>query len=323
MSPRKNANSPVESNFRIKADDFSPAYLALHRSGELRRRAEEAAAGLARCEGCPRHCDVNRLAGETGVCRIGRYARAGSCFPHHGEEDCLRGWAGSGTIFFQQCNLRCIFCQNYDISQSASGEETMPDRLAAMMLDLQARGCHNINLVTPSHVVPQILEVLPSAVERGLRLPIVYNTSAYDSLENLRLLDGIVDIYMPDFKFWSETMAEEFLHARDYPEVAREAIREMHRQVGELKLDEFGLARRGVLVRHLVMPDGVAGTQEIMEFLAREISSATFVNVMAQYHPAGKVGAVEFARINRRITPAEYDQAQLWARGAGLFRFDG
>jgi putative pyruvate formate lyase activating enzyme len=307
---------------RIRGEVFSPAYRTLHRSGELARRAETAVAGLARCNGCPRACGANRLAGETGICRTGRYARVGSCFPHHGEEDCLRGWAGSGTIFFHQCNLRCVFCQNFEISQADLGEETPPARLAAMMLELQSRGCHNINFVTPSHVVPQILEALPPAVERGLRLPIVYNTSAYDSLENLRLLDGIVDIYMPDFKFWSEEAAEEFLNARDYPAAARDAIREMHRQVGELKLDRCGLARRGVLVRHLVMPDGAAGTREIMNFLAGEISPATFVNVMAQYRPSGRVGPAGYSRINRRITPAEFDKARQWARDAGLFRYD-
>ncbi len=321
MPPSKKTAPRPESDYRIRAEDFSPAYLAPYRSGELARRVEEALAGMAHCAGCPRRCGANRLAGETGTCRVGRYARAGSYFPHHGEEDCLRGWAGSGTIFFHQCNLRCVFCQNYDISQWSDGEETLPGRLAAMMLELQAHGCHNINFVTPSHVVPQILEALLPAIERGLRLPIVYNTSAYDSQDILRLLDGIVDIYMPDFKFWPEAAAEEFLHAPDYPEVARNAIREMHRQVGELKLDERGLAKRGVLVRHLVMPDGAAGTREIMNFLAGELSPGTVVNLMAQYRPAGRVGPAEYSRIDRCITPEEFRQACESAREAGLFRF--
>jgi putative pyruvate formate lyase activating enzyme len=244
-----------------------------------------------------------------------------SYFPHRGEEDCLRGWNGSGTIFFSWCNLRCVFCQNFDISQEGLGQETRPEELAAMMLRLQAEGCHNINLVTAEHVVPQILEALPLAVEGGLRLPIVYNTSAYDGMESLRLLDGIVDIYMPDFKFWDPALALTYVRARDYPEVARTTIREMHRQVGDLVIGPEGLARRGLLVRHLVMPGGIAGTREIMRFLA-SLSRDTYVNVMDQYYPAGRVSADRFSEINRCITTREHDDALAAARDAGLRRLD-
>jgi putative pyruvate formate lyase activating enzyme len=307
---------------RTRPGEFEPAYWRLHRSGELQRRVEAALAGLGRCTACPRRCGVNRLADKTAACRTGRYARVASYFAHFGEEDCLRGWNGSGTIFFAFCNLRCVFCQNHDISQAPAGRPARPERLAEIMLELQALGCHNLNLVTPEHVVPQILEALPLAIERGLRLPLVYNTSAYDALESLRLMDGVVDIYLPDFKIWEGQLALAYLLARDYPEVARRAIKEMQRQVGVLTLDERGLARRGVLVRHLVMPGGVAGTGEIMRWLAAEVSPDTYVNLMAQYYPANRVSAEKFAEINRRVTPAEMARAQAEARSAGLHRFD-
>jgi putative pyruvate formate lyase activating enzyme len=317
---------PVEvqtrSSFFISSRDFEPAYLQMHRSGELKRRAHDAIEGLASCRACPRDCRVDRLNGKMAACKTGRWARVSSYFPHLGEEDCLRGWRGSGTIFFSCCNLRCQFCQNYDISQAGHGGETRPGRLAEMMLELQVAGCHNINFVTPEHVVPQILEALVIAVEGGLRLPIVYNTSAYDSIESLRQMHGVVDIYMPDFKIWDSRMALKYLLARDYPEAARRAIKEMHRQVGALKLDEHGIARRGVLVRHLVMPGGIAGTAGIMGFLAREISPHTYLNLMAQYYPAGKVSAEKFPEINRSITQQEYADAVTAAQNAGLYRFD-
>ncbi len=290
--------------------------------GELKRRAEAALERLSRCLVCPRDCGVDRLANKTAACHTGRYAQVSSYFPHFGEEDCMRGWNVSGTIFFSMCNLRCVFCQNYDISQAEKGPEARPERLAAMMLELQARGCHNINFVTPEHVVPQIIEALAVAAGQGLRLPIVYNTSAYDSLDSLALLDGIVDIYMPDFKFWDPQLALRYVKARDYPEAARRAIREMHRQVGPLQLDENGLARRGVLVRHLVMPGDIAGTAAIMKFLAQEVSPDTYVNLMDQYYPAGRVEGGQFVEINRRTTRQEYQAALEQARGAGLWRFD-
>ncbi len=318
--------SPTSTDFLVRSQDFEPAYLTLYRRGELQRRAKEAVAGLAHCMVCPRACGVDRLAqtgtGKTAACKTGRYARVSSYFPHSGEEDCLRGWNGSGTIFFSMCNLRCVFCQNYDISQAGEGRETKPERLAAMMLELQAMGCHNINFVTPEHIVPQILEALVLAIEHGLHLPIVYNTSAYDSLESLRYMDGVVDIYMPDFKVWDSRVALKYLLAKDYPGAARRAIKEMHRQVGELKIDEHGLAKRGVLVRHLVMPGGLAGTREVMEFLAREVSPHTYVNIMAQYHPAGRVTAEKFAEIDRRITAKEFAESVEAAEEVGLHRFD-
>jgi len=308
--------------FTIDGSTFLPAYLTLYQSGELQKRAQMAVATLADCRACPRNCGVNRLENKTATCKTGRYAIVHSAFPHFGEEDCLRGWNGSGTLFFSMCNLRCVFCQNDDISQSRSGLETPPERLAEMMLALQQAGCHNINLVTPEHVVPQILEALPLAIEQGLRLPIVYNSSAYDALESLALLDGIVDIYMPDFKIWDERQALRLLKARDYSAAARQALEEMHRQVGVLKIDEQGLAKRGVLVRHLVMPGDVAGSGEIMRFLAEALSPDTYINIMDQYHPANRVREARYEEINRRITSQELGLVYDRAREAKLWRFD-
>jgi len=247
-----------------------------------------------------------------------------SAFPHHGEEDCLRGWRGSGTIFFSWCNLRCIFCQNWDISWQGEGRPMSAGAIASIMLDLERQGCHNINFVTPEHVVPQVLEAIYLAARRGLRLPIVYNTSGYDSLQSLELLDGVVDIYMPDFKFWEPGTGDRLAVAPDYPEAARLALREMHRQVGDLVFDEQGVAQRGVLVRHLVMPASVDDTRRIMRFLAEEISPDTFVNLMAQYHPAGLVLARpgRFPELARRLRGRELDDAWRAAREAGLHRFD-
>lgn len=311
------------AEFVISRRQFEPAYLELHRSGKLRRRAVAAVDRLKHCLVCPRDCGVDRLANKTAACHTGRYAQVSSYFPHFGEEDCLRGWRGSGTIFFSMCNLRCVFCQNYDISQVTKGPEVRPERLAAMMLELQDRGCHNINFVTPEHVVPEILEALPIAVNGGLRLPLVYNTSAYDSLDSLHLLEGVVDIYMPDFKFWDPALSLRYIKARDYAEAARRSIREMHRQTGPLLCDEDGLAVRGVLVRHLLMPGEIAGTESILQFLAEEISRDTYVNVMDQYRPAGRVSNREFVEICRRISDSEYDHAMATARRVGLWRIEG
>jgi putative pyruvate formate lyase activating enzyme len=316
------ASTRAVDPYLVSKAEFEPAYLTLQCAGELRRRAAQAVADLALCRVCPRHCNVDRLTGKTGVCMIGRDARVSSYSAHHGEEDCLRGWRGSGTIFFSMCNLRCVFCQNYEISQLAGGATVTPQQLAAMMLALQEEGCHNINLVTPEHVVPQVLEALAIAADEGLRLPLVYNTSAYDSLHSLRLLDGVVDIYMPDFKLWTPALSLRYLKAKDYPETARAAILEMQCQVGPLKLDEDGLARRGVLVRHLVMPGLLEETRSILRFLAEGVSPDTYVNIMDQYYPAGKVGAEKYVEINRSLTRAEYDQAMASARQAGLWRFD-
>jgi len=304
------------------AQAFEPAYLNLYESGELSRRVDRALELLRSCTACPRNCRVDRLADRFAVCKTGRYALVSSHFAHRGEEDCLRGWQGSGTIFFSGCNLRCVFCQNFDISWQVRGAPTPPERLAAMMLELQAEGCHNINFVTPEHVVPQIVEALPRAIEAGLRLPLVYNTGAYDSMESLELMDGLVDIYMPDFKYWDSEWARKYSKAPDYPQVARRAIQEMHRKVGDLVLDDRGVARRGLLIRHLVMPGDLAGTREVMRWIARELSPDTYVNLMPQYYPAGKVSYSEYAEINRRVTPGEYARALDEAWRAGLKRLD-
>ncbi len=308
-------------------EPFEPAYLALHREGRLAQRASIALSDLHSCHACPRDCGADRTADERCACGTGRYARVASAFAHHGEEDCLRGWAGSGTIFFSLCNLRCVFCQNWETSQEPSGAECGPEELAALMLDLQEQGCHNVNLVTPEHVVPQVVEALATAAPR-LRLPIVYNTSAYDSLSSLRLLDGLVDVYMPDFKFWEPATAGRLAKARDYPDRAREAILEMHRQVGDLCFSPQGLARRGVLVRHLVMPGQTGEAAAIFEWLARAVSRDTYVNVMGQYRPAYRVtaagpqGASPYPEIRRAPTPEEIGAAYAAARRAGLWRFD-
>ena len=303
-----------------KSQTFEPVYMRTYTRGELARRVARALKLLQSCTACPRNCRVNRLEDKFAVCKTGRHAVVSSHFPHHGEEDCLRGGRGSGTIFFTGCNLRCVFCQNFDISWQVRGTPAPPRELAAMMLELQAQGCHNINLVTPEHVAPQIVQALPFAIEEGLRLPLVYNTSAYDSMESLALLDGLVDIYMPDFKYWDAEMARKYSRAPDYPEVARRAIKEMYRQVGNLVIDDNGLARRGLLVRHLVMPEEVAGTRAVMQWIADELSPETYVNIMAQYHPAGKVSRSDHAEINRRVTPAEYERALDAAWRAGLKR---
>jgi putative pyruvate formate lyase activating enzyme len=299
---------------------WAPSYLEIYEAGALGERVERGLQMLRRCRVCPRRCDVDRLADEKAVCLTGRHARVASYFPHFGEESCLRGTRGSGTIFFALCNLKCVFCQNWDISQRAAGREVRARELARMMLELQQLGCHNVNFVTPEHVVPQVVEALPFAIEGGLRLPIVYNTSGYDSLSSLKLLDGLVDVYMPDFKFWSPESAGRYSKAADYPETARESLREMQRQVGDLVFDERGLARRGLLVRHLVMPGGVAETREILKFLAREISPNVYVNLMDQYYPAYK--SDRYPEIHRRITEDEYRAALDAAREAGIRRLD-
>jgi putative pyruvate formate lyase activating enzyme len=302
-----------------------PAYLDLAR-GVVRSRAQRAVAGLAECRACPRDCAVDRLGGRWSACKTGRYAAVSSFFPHLGEEDCLRGWNGSGTIFFTHCNLRCVFCQNFDVSQAVPARETTdgstPQEIAAMMLDLQEQGCHNINLVTPEHVVPQVLEALAVAIDDGLNLPIVYNTSAYDAPESLALLDGIVDIYMPDFKVWSPERSRRYLKADDYPEVARAAILEMQRQVGRLRVTADGLAARGVLLRHLVMPGALEDTRAILEWVARELGTDTYINLMDQYRPAGKVGVDRYPELNRRLRSDEYAEALRIAEALGLRRLD-
>ena len=307
---------------------YEPAYLSVLRAGGLEQRVTSALHELEDCRACPRNCGVNRLENQTRACHTGRHAIVASAFPHFGEEDCLRGWRGSGTIFFGLCNLRCSFCQNWDISQKRSGRECTAEQIASLMIELQDLGCHNVNFVTPEHVAPQVIEAIAAAVPRGLRVPIVYNTSAYDALSSLRLLDGLVDIYMPDFKFWSPETALRLAKARDYPERAREAILEMHRQVGPLKIGTDGLARRGVLVRHLVMPGQTEEAAAIFEWLAREVSPDTYVNIMGQYRPEYQVGeiaangSVKYPEIRRRPSTEEMAAAYEAARRAGLWRFD-
>ena len=301
-----------------------PSYFRLGHDA-LADRARRAVATLEDCRACPRDCGVNRLEDRWSACKTGRYAVVSSFFPHFGEEDCLRGWNGSGTIFFAHCNLRCVFCQNFDISQDvkpASERGSTPQEVAAMMLRLQALGCHNINFVTPEHVAPQVVEAVSEAAALGLCLPIVYNTSAYDSLESLSLLDDIVDIYMPDFKYWSAERSRVYMKAADYPDAARAAIRAMHAQVGPLVLDDEGLARRGLLIRHLVMPGCLAETTAILEWIAVTLGPDTYVNLMDQYYPAGKVGQAAYPEINRRLTSTEFREAQQIASDLGLQRLD-
>ncbi len=299
---------------------LSPSYLQVYQSGKLADRIKKSHQILENCRLCPRNCEVNRLKDEKGICRTGRLAMVSSFSPHFGEEDPLVGTNGSGTIFMTNCNLLCVFCQNWEISHLGEGEEVDSKTLAAMMLHLQRLGCHNINFVSPTHVVPQILDALAYAIEDGLRVPLVYNTGGYDSVGTLKLLDGIFDIYMPDFKFWDPETARRYLKAADYPERARDAIKEMHRQVGDLTMDENGVAIRGVLLRHLVMPGGIAGTREIMRFIAAEISDHTYVNIMDQYRPCGS--ARKYPPIDRCISHNEFDDALRAASEEGIKRFD-
>jgi len=300
---------------------FKPAYLKLLRSAELKERVKEAYKRLEACDICPRECGVNRReSAEGAVCRTGELAFVSSCNPHFGEEAPLVARGGSGTIFFAWCNLNCQYCQNYEISQLGQGREVEPEELAAMMLRLQALGCHNINFVSPTHVVPQILAGLLIAAEAGLRLALVYNTGGYDSLKTLALLDGIIDIYMPDMKYGDADTALRYSKIKNYPAINQAAVKEMHRQAGDLVLNERGVALRGLLVRHLVLPKGLAGTAEIVKFLAKEVSTNAYLNVMDQYRPCYK--GYELPPLNHRITSEEYAEAVRLAHEAGLNRLD-
>ena len=296
------------------------AYLELYRVGKLRERVETALSLLESCSVCPRSCGVNRLSGDMGKCRTSRQAIVSSYGAHFGEEAPLVGRYGSGTIFFANCNLGCLFCQNYSISQLGEGHKVDKEELAYIMLSLQEKGCHNINLVSSTHVVPQILEALQMAVESGLHLPLVYNSGGYDSVETLKILDGIIDIYMPDMKYDDEETARELSGIRDYPEVNRAAIKEMHRQTGDLEISNDGVAQRGLMVRHLVLPQGLAGTKGIVHFLSQEISRNTYVNIMAQYRPCYK--ALQIPALGRRISSAEFREALSSTQEAGLSRLD-
>lgn len=299
---------------------MEPSYLMLYRRGLLTERVDEALTLMKTCCLCPRECNVNRLEDETGYCKTGRRAKIASYNAHFGEESPLVGNNGSGTIFISSCSLLCSFCQNYEISHLNEGIEAGPEQIASMMIQLAENGCHNINFVTPTHVIPQLLEALVPAIEQGLNIPLVYNSGGYDKKETLKLLDGIFDIYMPDLKFWDEKWSDRYCKAPDYREYVTSAIKEMHRQVGDLKIDENGIAERGLLIRHLVMPNDIAGTFEAMRFIAEEISKETYVNLMDQYRPCGDGNKDEF--INRRLSAEEFHEANKITRRAGITRLD-
>lgn len=283
---------------------------------ELEEKMNKALALQEECRLCPRRCGAKRMENRPGLCRSGRKAVISSHGPHFGEERVLVGRHGSGTIFFANCNLACVFCQNYDISHDGHGREAGPERLAGIMIELQRSGCHNINLVSPTHYVPQILEALIKAAEEGLSVPLVYNTGGYDPVELLEILDGVVDIYMPDIKFGDDEAGEKYLGVKDYFATARLAVKEMHRQVGDLSVDSRGIAYRGLLVRHLVLPENLARSGSVISFLAGEISKDTSINIMDQYYPAHR--AFRYEELSRRITPAEYKEVLSIAREHGL-----
>lgn len=299
---------------------FVPAYQKTFQKGLFPEKIEKAFRLLKKCSVCPRQCASNRLNGEKGVCCAGFLPKVSSYSPHFGEESPLVGIHGSGTIFLTHCNLRCSFCQNYSISHLGEGQEISFEKLAKIMVEIQKLGCHNINFVTPTHYVPQILKSLPLAIEMGLEIPLVYNTGGYDSVKTLRILDGVFDIYMPDFKYTSKEAAEEYSQAPDYPQRAKEALKEMHRQVGDLLINNRGIALRGLLVRHLILPQDMAGTEEAMHFLATEISKNTYVNIMDQYYPCGDIPPG--SPLRRRITQGEFTYAVKAAEREGIVRLD-
>ena len=298
--------------------NFVPSYMGLHEKKGLGERGRLLAKFLKECRLCPRGCGVNRLSGETGYCKSGAGIVVSSAFPHFGEECPLVGDRGSGTIFLTHCNLRCVFCQNYDITHLGRGEPISPSEMAGLMLRLQDMGCHNINFVTPTHYIPQIVSSLSEAVEKGLRLPLVYNCSGYESVDVIRLLEGIVDIYMPDIKFMEEVYAGKFCNAPDYPDVVRKVLKEMHRQVGDLVISADGIAEKGLLIRHLVMPNGVASSEAVLRFVAEEISVDSYINIMDQYRPEYR--AREYEEVSRRITHKEYLETVKIAKSFGLYR---
>lgn len=298
---------------------MQPLYIKTYQDSKLEEKIRLLNKILTQCTLCPRRCKVNRLEDQKGFCGGGKVARVSSAFPHFGEESCLVGRNGSGTIFFSCCNLKCAFCQNYEISHLAEGREVSVDELAGFMLKLKNLGSHNINLVTPTHFIPQILEALKVAIKGDLNIPLVYNCGGYESEEVINILDGVIDIYMPDAKFSSSDVSQELCNAPDYFKNLKQVLKKMHQQVGDLEI-VGGIARRGLLIRHLVMPSGLAGTREIMEFIAKEISLNTYVNIMAQYRPSGE--ADKFPKINRAITHKEYREARNIASSFGLHRFD-
>ena len=301
---------------------FEPAYLKLHKTGELKKRAEELWAIMESCQLCPRRCGVNRHKGMSGVCRApGTQLVVSASHPHFGEERPLVGKGGSGTIFLTHCNLRCVFCQNWEIAHLGRGFERNIDDLAGMMLELQKTGCHNINLVTPTHYSAHILKAIDIAAGSGLRLPIVYNSSGWERLEIVKLLDGIVDIYLPDFKYWNSDMSAKYsAGAESYPEITSKAILEMHRQVGVAKPAKDGIMQRGLMIRHLVMPNNTGGSENVMEWIAGNLPKDTYVNIMAQYNPLYK--AYDYPKISRRITRKEYIKVVKKAKEMGLTNLD-
>jgi len=301
-------------------NELFPSYLNLLDEDLLADRVVEAYRHLSICDVCAWECPVDRRAGKLGVCRTGELARISSYGPHFGEESPLSGTRGSGTIFFTRCNLRCQYCQNHDISQTDRGDEVEPESIAGMMLKLQSRGCHNINFVSPSHVVPQILAAVLIAAQAGLRIPLVYNTGGYDSMAMLELLDGVIDIYMPDMKYSDPVVAKRYSRIPDYPQINQKAVKEMHRQVGDLSVDKDGIAVRGLLVRHLVLPDNLAGTDEVVRFICERVSQNTYLNIMNQYHPAYK--SHHYPALNRRLTDQEYQSAVDFAIAAGMTNLD-
>jgi putative pyruvate formate lyase activating enzyme len=305
----------------VRRRNFKAAYLTTYERGLFPERVARVRLLLRECSVCPRKCGVDRTTGEKGFCRAGGPPEISSYGPHFGEERPLTGTHGSGTIFMTYCNLGCVFCQNYEISRLGQGRIVTFDELNGIMVELQRRGCHNINFVSPSHFVPHIIEALPKAIEAGLSVPLVYNTGGYDAVETLKLLEGVFDIYMPDFKYTRRDVAQQYSQAPDYPEVVTMALREMHRQVGDLEIDEDGIALRGLLVRHLVLPGGLAGTREAMHFLATEISKNTYVNIMDQYFPCGDI-IPKGSPLARRTTPGEFAEAVRIARNEGLSRID-
>ncbi len=299
--------------------DFEPCYFETYHSGKLKEKIKAAYQILENCTLCPRNCRVNRLEGKLGICKVGKDPMISSVGPHFGEEPPLVGRRGSGTIFLTGCNLLCLYCQNWEISHLMEGREVPLEEFAEGMLYLQKIGCHNINFVTPTHQVPQILAALEIAIPKGLKVPLVYNTGGYDSIQELKLMEGIIDIYMPDFKYWDPEVSRRYSSgAKDYPDVARAALKEMHKQVGDLFINKEGIAERGMLIRHLVLPEGLAGSKEVLHFISTEISKNSYVNIMDQYRPCGR--AMEFPPLDRRITYEEYQEAIGFAREEGLHR---
>jgi putative pyruvate formate lyase activating enzyme len=295
---------------------YTPKYIEEKHQGGLLKKIRQSSALLTSCTLCPRQCRKDRTKGEKGYCETGTRAVVSSFSPHFGEEPQLVGDHGSGTIFFSHCNLKCVFCQNYELSVKGMGQEVDDEQIASMMLHLQKIGCHNINLVTPTHVVPNILRALDIAVDYGLNIPLVYNCSGYESIDTLHILKNIIDIYMPDFKFWDSDRSKKYCHAGDYPEVAKNAVREMEDQVGDLKVDARGIACSGLIVRHLVMPGFLDDTHHILKFLAEKVSPRTHVNIMSQYHPMGDASKIK--ELSSPLSPEEYRKALHTARKLNL-----